>query len=69
MILGAPSWLLQELMAKYGQEIEDLFKDRVEAQNMDVAYLVVGVKTCLSAQITNLNTLKSSLNAGAELPV
>lgn len=36
---------------------------------MDVAYMVVGVKTCLNARIENLTTLKSSVKAGIELPV
>jgi hypothetical protein len=53
----------------YKAEIERMYKSRTLTKKMDVAYMVVGVKTCLNARIENLTTLKSSVKAGMELPV
>jgi hypothetical protein len=53
----------------YKAEIKRMYHSRTPTKKMNVAYMVVGVKTCLNARIENLTMLSSSVEAGLELPI
>jgi hypothetical protein len=51
----------------YKAEIGRMSNGRTETKKMNVAYMLVGVKTCLNTRIENSATFSSSIKAGLEL--